>query len=196
MICSQLQYKGTGSENTERHPSSGPAAIFIFDNNGVNSVWLMRKENVQYLPVKILETFTPDGVPVIVEGFKARCAVTDNMSGSDIPSSVSLSLKHALSLWGPNHKKTATLSLRHNRTVKPSCFAAVLTRGMLSAVHRVRRSLRSTARRDKGPCPRSTGTAAGNRAMGQSWIPLRGLTSPFVDLTAIATFCRFSDDCK
>lgn len=165
-MCSQLQDKGTGSVNAERDPSSGPAVIFIFDNNGVNSVWLMRKENARYLPVKILETFTPDGVPVIVEGFKARCAVTDNTSGSDIPSSVSLSLKHALSLRGPNHKKTAPLSLRHNRTVKPSCSTAVLTSGMLSAVHRVRRSLRSTARRDNGPCPREHGDGCWERGHG------------------------------
>lgn len=61
----------------------------------------------QYLLFKILETFTPDGVPVIVEGFKPRFTVTDKSSGSDIQSSVSLSLKHELPLWGPNHKKTA-----------------------------------------------------------------------------------------
>lgn len=52
----------------------------------------------QYLPFKILETFTPDGVPVIVEGCKPRFTVTDNKSGSDIQSSVSLSLKHELPL--------------------------------------------------------------------------------------------------
>lgn len=40
----------------------------------------------QYLPFTILETFTPDGVPVIVEGFKPRFTVTDNKSGSDIQS--------------------------------------------------------------------------------------------------------------
>jgi len=63
----------------------------------------------QYLPFQILETFTPDGVPVIVEGFKPRFTVTDNKSGSDIQSSVSLSLKHELPLRGSNHKKTANV---------------------------------------------------------------------------------------
>lgn len=52
----------------------------------------------QYLPFQILETVTPDGVPVIVEGFKPRLTVTDSKSGSDIQSSVSLSLKHELPL--------------------------------------------------------------------------------------------------
>lgn len=61
----------------------------------------------QCLLITILETLTPDGVPVIVAGFKPGFAVTDNKSGSDSQSSVSLSLKHELSLWGPNHKKAA-----------------------------------------------------------------------------------------
>lgn len=52
----------------------------------------------QCLLITILETLTPDGVPVIVAGFKPGFAVTDNKSGPDSQSSVSLSLKHELSL--------------------------------------------------------------------------------------------------
>lgn len=51
-----------------------------------------------YLPVKVLETVTPDGVPVIVEGFKPWFPVTDSKPGSDIQSSAFLSLDHELSL--------------------------------------------------------------------------------------------------
>lgn len=52
----------------------------------------------QYLPFQALETVTPDGVPVIVEGFKPRFPVTDNKAGSDSQSSASLSPKHQVPL--------------------------------------------------------------------------------------------------
>lgn len=81
------------------HPSSRRLVIFIFDKKGVNSV--LTHEEGKCLSIscfKILETFTPDRVPVIVEGFKPQFTVTDNKSGSDIQSSVSLSLKHELPL--------------------------------------------------------------------------------------------------
>lgn len=61
----------------------------------------------QYLPFQVLETVTPDGVPVIVEGFQPQFPVTDNKAGSDSQSSASLSPKHQVPLGGPDHKKPA-----------------------------------------------------------------------------------------